>query len=91
LLLGIGSWRAEILPRIAAGLLLLGWIISAIGTTVTIDLSSLEVDSVAYRQVAGVLVWAIGIIAAGVKLAMAAPEPAAEASFGWGAEDALPA
>ncbi len=82
LLLGIGSWRAGILPRIAAFLLPVGWIISAVGTTVTVDRTSLEVDYVAWLQVAGVLVWAIGIIAAGVKLGMEAPEPEVKPSFG---------
>lgn len=82
LLLAIGSRKASVFPTWTALLWPAGWIISVIGFTVTISAADLQVEYDVYLNILGILVWAVGIIAAGAKLAAGVPEPAAEPQFG---------
>jgi hypothetical protein len=59
ILLGIGSWKANKLPRWSVVFWPLGIVISAIGGMV---------DNGGFLHVIGISIWALGIIGAGIKL-----------------------
>jgi hypothetical protein len=67
ILLGIGSWRANTLPRWSAVFWPLGTLISAVGGMA---------DNLEILHVIGISIWALGILGAGVKLWSTKGEPA---------------
>jgi hypothetical protein len=67
ILLGIGAWKANKLPRWAVALWPLGTVISAIG---------MGIGNADYLHVIGISIWGIGMIGAGVKLWSGMIEPA---------------
>ena len=64
ILLGIGSWKADKLPRWSAVLWPLGWGVSILGMVLV--MSGFEIA--AYLHLIGFVVWGIGCIGAGVRL-----------------------
>jgi hypothetical protein len=72
ILLAIGSWKADKLPRWAVVLWPLGTVISALG-------GILEFENADYLHVIGISIWGLGMIGAGVKLWSGMIEPAMKA------------
>jgi hypothetical protein len=67
ILLGIGSWKANVLPRWSIGLWPLGYAISAVGGMA---------ENAEILHVIGISIWAMGIIGAGTKLWSVTKAPA---------------
>jgi len=72
ILLGIGAWKANKLPRWAVVLWPLGTVISAIGMM----LANSGFENADYLHVIGIAIWGLGMIGAGVKLWSGMVEPA---------------
>ena len=71
ILLAIGSWKADKLPRWAVVLWPIGTVISALGGV-------LGFENADYLHVIGISVWGLGMIGAGVKLWSGRVEPASQ-------------
>jgi ABC-type multidrug transport system permease subunit len=74
ILLGIGSWKANKLPRWIVVLWPIGTVISAIGMM----LANSGFENANYLHVIGISVWGLGFIGAGVKLWSGMVEPASQ-------------
>jgi hypothetical protein len=67
ILLGIGSWKANVFPRWSIALWPLGYAISAVGGMA---------ENAEILHVIGISIWALGIVGAGVKLWSVTRKPA---------------
>lgn len=74
ILFGIGTWKANKLPRWTAMLWVIGWVVSMIGQILTMP--GIEIGWIIL--VVGFVIWGIGMIGAGVKLWSSLVEPASQ-------------
>ncbi len=73
ILLSIGSWKADKLPRWAVVLWPIGTVISALGGMLASGFENAD-----YLHVIGISIWGLGMIGAGVKLWSGRVEPASQ-------------
>jgi hypothetical protein len=74
ILLGIGSWKANKLPRWTALFWPIGTVVSAIGMM----LANTGFEAAEYLHVIGIGIWGLGMIGAGVKFLSVVVEPASQ-------------
>jgi len=74
ILLGIGTWKANKLPRWTAALWVIGWVITMIGLMLTV--SGFAMGWI--LAVIGFVIWGLGMIGAGAKLWSGMVEPASQ-------------